>query len=99
MDITSIRYINMDKNWHRKLFMELLLGAMSYPVIRKAGVKFRSDNPSYDKYLTLGIAPYVNSERSEGVVGCWIAHSQVLPWCSKMILSADRSFLKMHCEW
>jgi GR25 family glycosyltransferase involved in LPS biosynthesis len=78
MDITSIRYINMDKNWHRKLFMELLLGAMSYPVIRKAGVKFRSDNPSYDKYLTLGIAPYVNSERSEGVVGCWIAHSQVL---------------------
>ena len=87
MDITSIRYINMDKNWHRRLFIESLLLYMPYKVIRCPGVEFSRKNDRYAKYLTHGINDYIEMEgklnadmrgRLEGVVGCWIAHTQAL---------------------
>jgi len=71
----------MDKNWHRKLFMKLLLRSMPYKVFRSPGIIFNSHNKSYDKYLKLGIRLYLkstDSDRASGAIGCWIAHSKVL---------------------
>jgi len=82
MEITSIRYVNMDKNWHKNLFMKLLLRSKPYKNFRIPGVKFDNGNNKYDKYLKQGIHPYLQSEdhknRFNGVVGCWIAHSLAL---------------------
>lgn len=78
MEITSIRYINLVKNWHRKLFIKLLLRSVPYKTFRCPGVKFDSKNNAYDKYTKHGFKPYLESEhkhRSNGVIGCWIAHS------------------------
>jgi hypothetical protein len=78
MNITSIRYINMDQNWHRKLFMKSLLKPMSYKVVRCPGVKFDIENKAYDKYLKCGVDANLESAKANGVVGCWIAHSHAL---------------------
>lgn len=81
MEITSIRYINMDKNWHRKLFMTLLLRSLPFKNFRYSGVRFDFKNNAYDKYLKYGFDPHlelINKDRITGVIGCWIAHSIVL---------------------
>jgi len=81
MDITSIRYINMARNWDRSLFMRLLLKSVPYKVVRCPGVRFDASNNKYDKYLKYDVSANLKGEdkhRCNGVIGCWIAHSRAL---------------------
>lgn len=71
----------MDKNWHRKLFINLLLKAVPYKIMRAPGVKYSPEDSSFDKYLKNGIAAYLDNaaeSRIRGVVGCWIAHTRIM---------------------
>lgn len=77
MKITSIIYINLKKNWHRRLFIKSLLASSTYKVSRCEGVKYNYES-RYDYYVNKGVAPYLSMDRANGVIGCWIAHSHAL---------------------
>lgn len=87
MNITSIRYINMDKNRRRKWLLKSLLGAVPNKILRFPGVKFDARDPAYQKYLLYGFHPSLDPvkdrSRVEGIAGCWIAHSHVLEGVSE----------------
>jgi GR25 family glycosyltransferase involved in LPS biosynthesis len=76
--ITSIRYINLAKNWHRNLFIKLLLRGLPFPVLRYDGVIFKGNEEQYSSYVKHGIFNLLGKERQPGVAGCWIAHSKVI---------------------
>jgi len=79
MDITSVRYINLARNWHRNLLISALLKKLPYKVLRCPGTLITDFNdPGIRKYLSLGFEEYLDPNRIKGVAGCWIAHSHVL---------------------
>lgn len=78
MKITNIKYINLKKNSGRNKYMRRLLNLFAYNYQRIPGVLVTPDAIGLQKYLTKGIDPNLGSLRSNGVVGCWIAHCRAL---------------------
>lgn len=79
MKIHSIRYINLRKNWHRKLMIQSALRNVPYPVFRSPGIIFDEKSDKCRNYIPLGLEEYLlNDPRSKGVIGCWIAHTVAL---------------------
>jgi len=79
MNITGARYINMDKNWHRRLMVQSVLKNLDCPVVRSPGIVYDPALEEYKKYTTHGVEDYlIDLKRKSGVVGCWIAHIKAL---------------------
>ena len=79
MNISSVRYINLDKNWHRRLLVQSVLKNVNYPIIRSPGIVYQPGKQDYDKYAAQGVEDYLaDLKRKRGVVGCWIAHIKTL---------------------
>lgn len=79
LKITSIRYINLKQNWHRRMMIKPLLKNLSFPIIRSPGVVFNFNDLGFQKYLTHGVEEYlVGTKEEKGVIGCWIAHLKTL---------------------
>lgn len=79
--ITSIKYINMDKNFGKNWFMKHLLRGMSFEYERIPGVKYDQNCPDLSRHLINGVEPYLlnrSHSRVMGVIGCWIAHTNAL---------------------
>lgn len=76
--ITNIRYITIKKNWHRNF----VIAAMSrnFPVTPEMvpGIIYDEKSKDHSKYITNGIYKGIESERTKGVIGCWIAHSKAI---------------------
>lgn len=71
----------MHKNWHRRLFMKLLLRSSGHKVFRCPGVRYDAKNNAHNRYMKNGLhssPDYVVKDRLEGIIGCWIAHSHAL---------------------
>lgn len=81
MEITSIKYINMEKDHEKRFLLEKVLSRYTYSIQRISGVAYSQNPDSYKNYTLNGLASYVASDslkRQNGVIGCWIAHVQAL---------------------
>lgn len=81
MEITSIKYINMDKDHEKRFLLEKVLNRHTYPIHRISGVAYSQSPDSYQNYMLNGVASYVVNDslkRQNGVIGCWIAHIKAL---------------------
>ena len=81
MNISSIKYINMDKDREKLYLIDKLLRKFPYQRERIEGVKCGNSDVPMDKYLRYGLLPYLKDQtetRQKGVLGCWIAHARAL---------------------
>lgn len=80
-NITSIKYINLDKDFEKRFLLNKLLSKFTYPLERIPGVLVDSKFSSAEKYMKYGLQSYVKEvkeSRQRGVLGCWVAHAKAL---------------------
>lgn len=81
MEITSIKYINMDKDIEKRFLIEKLLSKFQFTTQRISGIQYAKSPENHIKYLSHGVAPYIMDDslaRQHGAIGCWIAHVKAL---------------------
>jgi GR25 family glycosyltransferase involved in LPS biosynthesis len=80
IDITGIKYINLNRNWHRHLFLKLHLMPFRYPKQKIKGVIIRPDDHEMQEHLQHGVhySVQLDTTKGQGLAGCWIAHSHAL---------------------
>lgn len=81
MKISSIKYINMDKDKEKLYLIDKLLKKFPYSRQRVAGVQCSDPLIPVNRYLKHGLLPYLQIDteaRQKGALGCWIAHANAL---------------------
>lgn len=81
MEIKSIKYISLQRNYTKRFLLRLLLRNEPYPNEFVSGVTYDDHNLTQKKYLSNPVGDYLNEIevfRKHAIIGCWIAHSHAL---------------------